>query len=450
MRYTKLVFTFITMLGVLPILGVLARPALAQSNQFDEQAFDALAPAEPGQTIPPGTTITRSNWTKYKPFLQVGIQALYSGQYHWKIPDSPDFNIVVGPTIHYTLPHKVLQDTEQYHGQVKLVPAGEGAYNVEGYVAGVPFPAPSGPLAGEQVMYNMYYVYQPWVLVDDYDEVLVDSHFNQFKQTTLEIQYRLAHVSEPNLPAVNPSGNGYYTSIFNEVMAPEQSRYTAELQLTLDDPNKLQELYVFLPSLRRSLRLSSAARCSPLLGSDYVVDDNRTFTGLPRLFISRLLGKKRILAMVHQDPIKRNYLSSYTTDPNLYGWPKPILGNWELRDAYVIDLRPVASYKSYCYGSKVIYVDAETYATLGAEQYDSNLKYWKILLQAYRADQNNDGLGGVAMLGGDSIGNMLDIQNNHLSLAYTTSAVRVNSAVPNNYQDLSLYASPGGLAQVMK
>ena len=110
----------------------------------------------------------------------------------------------------------------------------------------------------------------------------------------------------------------------------------------------------------------------------------------------------------------------------------------------------MASYKSYCYGSKVIYVDAETDATLGAEQYDSNLKYWKILLQAYRADQNNDGLGGVVMLGGDSIGNMLDIQNNHLSLAYTTSAVRVNSAVPNNYQDLSLYASPGGLAQVMK
>jgi hypothetical protein len=450
MKKNQAVRTLGTITSALILLTLLALPALAQSDRFDQSAYDALAPAEPGQTIPLGTTITPGNWKQYKAFLPVGIQALYSGRYHWKIPDSPDFRIVVGPTIHYPLPHKVLQDTEQYHSQVKLVPVGDGAYNVEGYVAGVPFPVISGPQAGEQVLYNMYYVYQPWVLIDDYDEVLVDTHYNKFKQQTLEIQYRLAHVSEPNLPVVNPRSTGYYTSIFNEVLAPEQSRYTAELQLTLDDPNKLQELYVFLPSLRRSIRLSSAARCSPLLGSDYVVDDNRTFTGLPRLFTSRLLGKKRILALVHQDPIKRNDISNYTDDANLFGWPKPVLGKWELRDVYIIDLRPVPSYSSYCYGSKVIYVDAETFATIGAEQYDTGLKYWKILLQAYRADYNNDGFGGVVLLGGDSIGNMLDIQNNHLSFAYTTSGVRVNSAVPAQYQDLSLYASPGGLAQVMK
>ena len=53
MRYTKAVLTFLTMLGVLPILAVLARPVFGQSDQFNQQAFDALAPAESGQTIPP-------------------------------------------------------------------------------------------------------------------------------------------------------------------------------------------------------------------------------------------------------------------------------------------------------------------------------------------------------------------------------------------------------------
>ena len=68
------------------------------------------------------------------------------------------------------------------------------------------------------------------------------------------------------------------------------------------------------------------------------------------------LGKKRILALVHQDPIKRNDISNYTDDANLFGWPKPVLGKWELRDVYIMNLRPVPSYSSYCYGSKVIYM----------------------------------------------------------------------------------------------
>lgn len=57
------------------------------------------------------------------------------------------------------------------------------------------------------------------------------------------------------------------------LLAPEQSRYTTSLTIVPDDLTKNQDNYVFLPSLRRSLRLSSAARCAPLLGSDYTPDD---------------------------------------------------------------------------------------------------------------------------------------------------------------------------------
>ncbi len=60
------------------------------------------------------------------------------------------------------------------------------------------------------------------------------------------------------------------------VFSPEQTRYTTELAQQPDDPQRVQEIYVFLPSLRRSLRLSSAARCSPILGSDWVQDDHTT------------------------------------------------------------------------------------------------------------------------------------------------------------------------------
>src|SRR5260370_4195665 len=56
---------------------------------------------------------------------------------------------------------------------------------------------------------------------------------------------------------------------------PEQSKYTTVLTIFWHDNLKEEDDYPFVPSLRRSLRLSTSARCSPLLGSDMVKDDQR-------------------------------------------------------------------------------------------------------------------------------------------------------------------------------
>ena len=56
---------------------------------------------------------------------------------------------------------------------------------------------------------------------------------------------------------------------------PEQSKYTAVLTLLYQDNLKDDDDYAFIPALRRSLRLSSSARCSPVLGTDIVRDDQR-------------------------------------------------------------------------------------------------------------------------------------------------------------------------------
>ena len=104
--------------------------------------------------------------------------------------------------------------------------------------------------------------------------------------------FRLMHLSDPPGGPINlPFASGtYYASRFTEVI-PEQSKYTTELTLRPDDPTRVEEIYVFLPSLRRSLRLSSAARCAPILGTDFIEDDN---AWLPPNFRITLLGKKEI------------------------------------------------------------------------------------------------------------------------------------------------------------
>jgi hypothetical protein len=57
----------------------------------------------------------------------------------------------------------------------------------------------------------------------------------------------------------------------------------------------LTEEYVFLPSLRRSLRLSSASRCTPILGTDYLADDT---DWKPAFFKPEYYGEKKLLVAV--------------------------------------------------------------------------------------------------------------------------------------------------------
>src|SRR6185369_17036401 len=130
----------------------------------------------------------------------------------------------------------------------------------------------------------------------------------------------------------------------------------------------------------------------PILGSDYLNDDNRDgFNGIPTTFRVKLLGAKRVLALVHENLIERQKTSNFTMT-GLPGWAKPVVGKWELRDAYVIDIRPLPDIApSYCYGSRVLYVDKETTAPLLVDLYDSSLKPWKVTVNRFGPIPINDG-----------------------------------------------------------
>jgi hypothetical protein len=335
--HSALVLT--SVVGIVAALGLMiSQTAFAQDlPHFDAKPYAALADADSAATIAPGTKITTANWQQYKQFLPIGLQLLYSGKFHWKVADSPDYAIEVAPTVPIPKPKKYAEDTEKYK-QAKLVAAATGGYNVADYQAGEPFPNPSGDLAGYQALFDNYYQYQPAVLDNPYNQMLQDQYDNRTVLETIEIQTNLGHVSDVGYPIVRPESHGVYLSIFNEVFLPEQSKYTTQLAVIRDDPNLPQEIYVFLPSLRRSLRLSAAARCSPLLGSDYVTDDNRGFSGLVNQFTATFLGHKRILNLMHMDRAKRHELASWNISSYMLGWPKPALGKWELRDAYVYNL----------------------------------------------------------------------------------------------------------------
>jgi len=374
--------------------------------------------------IPAGTIINQTNWQQFKDYMPVGMQALWSGKYFWKIPEEGE--IVVGQTVSIPTPKKYAQDTERYAAQVSLVHTAWGGTIPTNYVAGLPFPHPSGPDAGDEILYNYYYRYTPQFQNDRYRVVFEDRFNNLTWAGGWQSEIQLTHLSDPGAPITSPLAASYFRSNYVEVMEPEQSKYTVQLITFADDPSKIGEVYAFVPSLRRSLRLSSAARCAPELGSDYVVDDgNANFGGIPTDF--------------------HKYLR-----PSW--WPKPIVGKWELRDVAVLYMTRLADRGAagYCYGARIAYVDKETWQIMWVDLYDSSLKLWKVMFTGRRPYPIPNSGGDVALASyGGGVFNCWDLQNEHLSFTIQP-VMKYNSDVPVQFQNIPLYAYPSGLAQVMQ
>jgi hypothetical protein len=417
--------------------------------KFDRANYDALAEASSPEGIPEGTRITLQNWQQYKRFMPIGMQALFSQQYPWKIGSGPEFAMEVGPTIPVPLAKRLAQDTEKYAGQTKLRKVETGGYTAEGYVAGIPFPEPAGEQMAYQILYNVFYGYIPPVYRYVTKAHLVDRFLNDHPQRTEVTLWRLNHLSADGMPVTPDYGKGYLQAARFFILSPEQTRYTTQLALQPDDPQKVQEIYVFLPSLRRSLRLSSAARCSPILGTDWVQDDNSDgFAFQIPKFAATFLGERKILAMVHARNPERYDDRNYLIKSSAPGWPTSKVGQWELRDVYVVDVSPLPGAGPYCYGHKVVYIDKQTWTQLGFDFYDNNQRLWKmnlIPMGPLKIDTGEETLFHSA-----NVDIMWDLQNQHATISVVESHPQFGNDVPKDLRDAATWAFPGSLSHIMR
>ncbi len=423
--------------------------AAAAEMMFDPQHYRDLVDASSPKTIPPGTQITLQNWRQYKNFMPLWLQAAYTGDYHWHIGPGPEFTITVGPTSNLPLPKKFLENTEKYHNQVGLEKLSDGGFAIKGYTAGVPFPNPSEPNEAVKIMYNVWLPWRPAVSRYYTWDRIVDKYGNVSPEDTDDTFFEMAYLSDEGYPTETPAGGDYFQAGHYFVAAPEQSKYTTELQLQPKDPTKLQELYAFLPSLRRSLRLSSAARCTPLLGTDYIADDG---AWLPPNFAPTFLGEKKILNLL-MDPKKAFDAKAYAgggavPGGSFPGWPVAGTNHWELRTDYVLDLLALPKLGNYCYSHRIIYVDKqnEVGAMAGAENYDKTGKLYKILWTANYPITYAGVTSTYAY--STSMSMAMDFQNQHVTWNNDTP-VQIDNDVPADMRD-PVNATPAGLARVMK
>lgn len=434
-------------------LSLALAPVAAWAQQFDRNLYNQMVDASSPDTIPPGTKITLQNWTQYKRFMPAFMQFAFAGKMHFHVADTPEYVMNVVATEHYPVPKAMREDTEKYAGQTKLVPDPRtGGYTWAGYRAGTPFPDPQEPLKAVKVMYNAWSgFYAPFLMHEFSHNWETDSFGNVMPEDTDDSFYRLMHLSDPPYPENLPDAGGNIFAYRFVELIPEQAKYTTSLELVPNDPSRLTDEYVFLPSLRRSLRLSSASRCAPILGTDYLADDS---DWKPAYFIPEYYGEKKILVAYadQQTAMTENSRFNYVGGdfkPGVAfpGWPKPEHNSWQLRKVHIINLKPVPSLgRGYCYGQRVLYTDAENWNSPYFENYDRNGNIYHLvwyivgpmIYQGVRTVIPRT----IAFSAG------IDFQNNHASpdILYD---MKMDKDAPGEYLEPGVY-TPSGLEHVMK
>ena len=255
-----------------------AGTARAQDFQPVQATQDWLNSTATQGTIKPGTVITTQNWTQYQQFMPLGMQRLFSGQYFWKIP--PDVAMTVGPTKVLPLPKTYMEASEKYGSQTSIGSTPSGHHFVANYVAGQPFPNPQEPNKGYKILANVWFSYVPNLYAQPLDHPGVSCTVDRFgSMSCSRIQWiyrQTGYNTDPDVQQNLPqAGDVWFTEWFM-VLQPEQSKYTTNLTLFHKNPEKYEDDYVFVPALRRSLRLAVSARCAPAGGSDFVLDDYKT------------------------------------------------------------------------------------------------------------------------------------------------------------------------------
>ncbi|MGH7838324.1 MAG: DUF1329 domain-containing protein, partial [Candidatus Binataceae bacterium] len=394
-------------------------PSLGWSQfSTDRSAVDAWLKDSANQGAPPvGAKITMANWQQYRQFMPLGMIALFEGKYFWKMP--ADVEIDVGPAVHDFLLKSWVDATEKYGGQTSVELLPNGHYVLHNYHGGTPFPNPAEPYKGWKVLANVFWPSGPQMYVnspDNYGSVWANDRYGNVNRTTLDVVYRWSdYVTDPGIPpeSLKYAPGTWYTEWLMEE-SPEQARYTASLELFYNDQEKnpFPDTYVFVPALRRSLRLASTARCSPVFGYDWSYDDAKAngFNGSTSIYTGDFLGDRKILTLSHFNQDGANFPDHYFMP---LGFPMPSWGKWEVRDHAIDDVHRIPSEAAgYCYSSRIIYADREHWLGNWVDLFDSNHKLWKAI--AYYNDAGDvPGMGRML----DGVSSMaMDFQNGHETL----------------------------------
>jgi hypothetical protein len=285
--------------------------------------------------------------------------------------------------------------TERFAGQPKVGPDD----SLQNYTAGQPFPmdqidCQGDPQAGDKVIWdfvkrwngdggNAKYYYSYW---DRGEELPL--YYEGTSKTVL-----LTHRVEPEYLEEQDGdlfrGERRISAFGIEVDEPFDARGTMVMTYrykSSDGPRaqaKNDDTWVYVPTLRRVRRISSAQRTDAVSGTDFTFDDLQSFSGIPPQYEWECLGEMDLLAPMNTKVEGYPYSEDHNFGPYGLSYASD---RWEMRHAVKIRMTPKNEDHPYSY--KDIYIDKQTLAPLYSFAYDRKDALWKIIWHNHRWSGN--------------------------------------------------------------
>ena len=352
-----------------------AAPALAQED---------VKPGTP--TFKEGDVISLDKIEQIKPFLPPEF---------W---DNRDFffyegmKLEVGPSFADYSPADVYKEaTGKFSGDAKLGPEA----SLVGYTAGQPFPidkidCKGDPQAGAKIAWDFVLRWE------GFGGTPVDFYYSYWDRgEELPLYYQgtsqgtaLAFRPEPQY--ADTQGDVFrnekrYIASGPSVDAPFDARgimllsYRYKASFGPKATTKYDDTWVYVPTLRRVRRISSAQRTDAVSGTDFTFDDLFSFNGIVPQYEWKCLGEMDIIAPAHTKVKAYPYEKDHNFGPYGLSFADD---RWELRHAIKIRFTPNNS--DHPYSHKDIYVDANSLEPLYSFAYDRKGELWKIIWHNHR------------------------------------------------------------------
>jgi hypothetical protein len=328
-----------------------------------------------GQEPPPGTIIDGTNVDQYKEYLpEFAVKYIKDGYDGWWEPVS----IHVGEKIPLKLSKYQVKGSEQNIGKVKLGTDGL----IVNHEYGLPFPDVTidDPDVARKAMFNKYYV-------NTADDLLIKKNYLMFKKRSktgklikgemacgnLRFSNRIFMEPKPEL-AHNPD-KLFQATILKSLIPPATDLRT--LLWRYKDLTKNDDLWNYIPTLRRTLRMLSSERANPIHGSVTTWDDTGGFDGQMKDFNFKLLQTKKMLAVVHSD-MYADKLPGGTIDSLIpHGPAEP----YELVDFWEIEVTPRDNPR-YPFPVRVVWLCPDNWKIYYAKTYDKQGNFWKAQIES--------------------------------------------------------------------
>ena len=288
----------------------------------------------------------------------------------------PEFTIIPTRQAYSSVPF--LEATKRNLGKTKL--------DKDGYIVpmswqgGIPFPQPSGKHKAQQVYYNLEkkgdsYNRNFFIIMESngFDRNLKKDKYTQSQVMNMRFMGR---VYFPPLGWFDERAkrNGEFSAFAYVNFEPRAMRGMGVLQYTYDDPNKLNSLMIYVPSLRRMRKMSTSDTQDPQ--GDLTYDDSdmisQKITSKKYPYKFEIIEEREYLI-----PLAYASVPQWVDSKNHYA----LRGTrFQRRPVYVLEMTQLDP--NYVYSRRTFYIDQENFGCLLATYYDQRGQKYRTQLYA--------------------------------------------------------------------